>query len=171
MTRDEAERAFSSPLWRCEKCGAWSGDGGASWRWTGAAWEHGGHDDAPQAGHFPARYFTTVADAVAFTAAADYAPRATPPTPAEVRAVAQLQGHGHGVAQVLVRRRVDGDTPHESYVWCAAWVRVIDAEVRPLSVLDRAVTNGEGQWSALGPDGPVAWSQLAAMVAEGVDHG
>ena len=102
---------------------------------------------------------------------ADYAPRATPPTPAEVRAVAQLQGHGHGVAQVLVRRRVDGDTPHESYVWCAAWVRVIDAEVRPLSVLDRAVTNGEGQWSALGPDGPVAWSQLAAMVAEGVDHG
>ena len=57
---------FNSGLWQCESCGAWldQSEPAGSWRWTGRAWEHGGHSDAPQAGHFPARHFATVGDAV-----------------------------------------------------------------------------------------------------------
>lgn len=42
----------SSDLWQCEACGAWLDPSHAvpgSWRWTGTAWEHGGHSDALQA--------------------------------------------------------------------------------------------------------------------------
>lgn len=64
MTDDE--QAFTSPLWQCEACGAWIDASAGTWRWTGTAWEHGGHDGPmPQAGHFPARRFATVAEAVA----------------------------------------------------------------------------------------------------------
>lgn len=63
---NDDEQAFTSPLWQCEACGAWIDASAGTWRWTGAAWEHGGHDNMPsQAGHFPARRFATVAEAVA----------------------------------------------------------------------------------------------------------
>jgi len=65
-TKEEAERALTSPLWRCEWCGKWIDRSDAGWRWNGTAWEHGGHSNAPQAGHFPARRFGTVAEALAF---------------------------------------------------------------------------------------------------------
>ena len=63
-TKEEAERALTSPLWRCEWCGKWIDRSDAGWRWNGTAWEHGGHSNAPQAGHFPARHFATIGDAI-----------------------------------------------------------------------------------------------------------
>lgn len=183
-TREEAERRFTSPLWRCEKCGAWSGDGGASWRWTGTAWEHGGHDDAPQAGHFPARRFDTVAEAVAFAAAADYAPRATPPTPAEVRALLRAEV-GFRVApptpsEVRAAAKLGKEAFARVLCMCCeqrgqrvvTWVAVASVSRSPRSVygLDadsvEALRNATGHLF-IGPDGPVPWSQLARLVAEG----
>jgi len=95
---------FSSMLWQCEACGAWldHSEAGGAWRWTGKAWEHSGHANMPpQAGHFPARHFTSVADAIthataSITAQRDAAlalvaeftqGRKVPPTDAELDAV------------------------------------------------------------------------------------
>ena len=91
---------FNSGLWQCEACGAWLDPSDAvpgSWRWTGAAWEHGGHANMPpQAGHFPARFFASIADAIAHATATLTAERDalraiiegrdTPPTDAEIAA-------------------------------------------------------------------------------------
>lgn len=86
----------------------------------------------------------------------DYAPRRDPPTVDEVRALARLWEMCS--APALIRTSRGFSVAHVTWLadggiagWCMPDARTIK----------RAET-----WLMLGPDGPVAWSQLAAMVAQ-----
>lgn len=166
--------------------GAWLDSSDAvpgSWHWTGAAWEHGGHANMPpQAGHFPARHFASVADAITHATAsvtaerdaalaavdavrADYAPRREPPTADEVRALAGLWGDGIDTQWVAC---FDADT-HVATVVFVGFDFAGDVACRSF-VGSRLDAGAFATWEARGPTGPVAWSELARLV-EGVRRG
>lgn len=87
---------------------------------------------------------------------ADYAPRAEPPTADEVRAVSQLWGRDHAVRCVAWRSDEHGR-------WSESWnTEGCAAEVK---------ASPNTTYMLFGPTGPVAWSELAAMVARGGDRG
>jgi len=172
---------FNSGLWQCEACGAWLDSSDAvpgSWHWTGTAWEHGGHANMPpQAGHFPARFFATIADAIAHATAsvtaerdaalaavdavrADYAPRREPPTADEVRAVSRLWGASNAPALLQIPRGlVTANVSAGARGGIVGWT---EPDVRRVAAAE--------SWLLLGPTGPVAWSELARLV-EGVRRG
>ncbi len=138
------EEMFTSPLWQCARCGAWvsHGDDGGAWRWTGTAWEHSGHSDLPpQAGHFPARHFATVADAIAHATATD-ADRVAALTERVQRLDAVVQAYeaqaraagrrwcrmsspGH---DELRRWREQGRAPAGSCPFCASRISVVERD-------------------------------------------
>ena len=100
---------------------------------------------------------------------ADYAPRQEPPTAEEVRALARLWPHHDGAAVVLLRvlsRTGDRVAPHAVSV-----IVENDGTVEGFAANDMDKLHRADGWRAECPDGPVAWSHLAAMVARGGDRG
>ena len=109
---------------------------------------------------------------------ADYAPRAEPPTADEVRAVAGLWEHRGGEyvpgAPFLAMRELGADE-------AVPIVLHLDAEHDEVSIVTEStrgvhsepITNALhvlASWCAVGPTGPVAWSELDRLV-EGVRRG
>ena len=83
---------------------------------------------------------------------ADYAPRREPPTADEVRAVSRLWGRDHAVRCVAWQSDEHGR-------WSESWnTGGFAAEVKALP---------NTAYMLFGPDGPVAWSELAALVRGG----
>jgi hypothetical protein len=51
------------PLWRCTRCRAWVSPMDSAWRWASTRYEHAcAVTGLPQAGHFPAERFASMAD-------------------------------------------------------------------------------------------------------------
>ena len=92
---------------------------------------------------------------------ADHAPRREPPTADEVRALAGLRGDGFDPQWIV---RFDADT------LVAMTVSVGLGSAGAIVCHDFAGTRRDpvefATWAARGPDGPVSWSELAALVAE-----
>jgi len=86
---------------------------------------------------------------------ADYAPRREPPTVEEVRAVSRLWGRDHAVRCVMWRSDEHGR-------WTESWNTGGYTGYTPPT---------DASFMLFGPDGPVAWSQLARLVAQGGDRG
>lgn len=89
----------------------------------------------------------------------DHTMRAEPPTAAEVRAVAALDGSHR--PQVLCRHYDHGTS------WCAvAWVEVDESgTLRGWDDADWAALDGARSYLMLGPDGPLSWARVAELVA------
>lgn len=83
---------------------------------------------------------------------ADYAPRREPPTADEVRAVSRLWGRDHAARCVSWRSNEHGR-------WSESWnTEGCAAEVK---------ASPDTSYMLFGPNGPVAWSELAALVRGG----
>ena len=95
---------------------------------------------------------------------ADYAPRREPPTAEEVRAVSRLWGRP--VVAMLLR------TLHGPAVeYASLLLRVADDGVIEAGDHSHAALVDAESWLFIGPTGPVAWSELAALIARGGDRG